>query len=350
MAGIVNGVANSTCGLNTVSAANNMSGATIIMTNNINLNPGMTFDMNETTGDAIISGTNLNTFSTVPTSWVPIGTSASLFQGTFDGDRHVIKGVYVYGTSDEQGLFGRIHDAVIDSIGVENSFIKGYRGVGGIVGNMSNAVINNSYNAANINNSGTGGGIVGYNILSFVTNCYNTGTIYSTGVPGTSCGGIAGFVEGGEIENCYNGGIVKSPSGSAGGIAGTLTNYGVGLITNCYNTGEISAQYYAGGITSSNYKTIDYCYNTGEITGNISSAGGISGANVMAGIITNSHNSGTVNTVVAGTLVGEGTPAGAGCGTESITHDGIITKLNEWVVADGTGTYRSWQISAPYLV
>lgn len=38
--------------------------------------------------------------------WDPIGTNGNAFTGTFDGNYHVIRGLYINRSSDYQGLFG----------------------------------------------------------------------------------------------------------------------------------------------------------------------------------------------------------------------------------------------------
>ena len=61
---------------------------------NINLNPGITFKENGTyTGG-------------IPAQWTPIGTNAKNYTGTFDGNGHVISGLYINNNdADYQGLF-----------------------------------------------------------------------------------------------------------------------------------------------------------------------------------------------------------------------------------------------------
>ncbi|WP_047810254.1 Ig-like domain-containing protein [Desulfosporosinus acididurans] len=90
------------------------------LTADIDLNPGVT----------------LTAASTTAKRWTPIGKSYGYeFTGTFDGGGHHVKGVYINNPSTPfQGLFGFIKDAVVQNLGVTDSFIKGSESVGGVVG------------------------------------------------------------------------------------------------------------------------------------------------------------------------------------------------------------------------
>ena len=103
--------------------------------------------------------------------WTPIGNSRSPFKGTFDGQGHIVKGVYVDGGSDV-GFFGIISGGTIRNVGVVESYINGEY-AGGIVASMP------------ADESGT------------FQSCYYTGT-----VKGIDAGGIVGFNHG-SVDNCY---------------------------------------------------------------------------------------------------------------------------------------------------
>ncbi|MBO5870582.1 MAG: hypothetical protein J6Q89_07530, partial [Clostridia bacterium] len=242
----------------------------------------------------------------------PIGLKNYPFTGTFDGDEHVIKNLYVniksYSTI-YAGLFGYIKAAQIGNLGIVDGNITvthyydddSYAYAGGIVGFNSSGTITNCYNIGNVSAHAAGdytstyaGGIAGFNGRT-ITNCYNTGEVSATANGDVSlayAGGIVGA--GGIIENCYNTGNISSASeyvDHTGGIAGENT----GTITNCYNTGEVSASSSfadGGGIAGDNSPdgTITNCYNIGTVSADSSSfayAGGIAGDNY--GTITNCY-------------------------------------------------------------
>ncbi len=70
--------------------------------------------------------------------WTPISLSTDLandetFRGTFDGDYHTIKGLYV-NRNDVAGLFGYVYAATIKNVTVEGASINSNHYAGGIVG------------------------------------------------------------------------------------------------------------------------------------------------------------------------------------------------------------------------
>ena len=173
-------------------------------------------------------------------NWTPI----QQYDGTFDGARHTISGIYcVSDTIEEAGIFqNTIDNAIVENIGVLDSYYclkKGYN-VGGIVGV----------------NSG------------IIRNCYNEGMVSSLYNNDNYLGGICGMNGGGTITGCYNKGkVANSVWGTrAGGICGRSTN----KILNCYNTGSVTGGYMVGGICGSNASSttsgrIENCYNIGTI-------------------------------------------------------------------------------------
>ena len=87
------------------------------------------------------------------------------------------------------------------------------------------------------------GGIVAWGIDGFkydtkeyaqILNCFNVGNIESSG---GDIGGIVGCIWGAEIENCYNAGLIKyKGSSNIGGLCGYFQN---NIMRNCYNVGEL---------------------------------------------------------------------------------------------------------------
>ena len=181
--------------------------------------------------------------------WTPIGNNPWIyllsandrpgeFTGTFDGDGHVVKNLYINidnaddNTGNKQGLFGLVTGkAVIKNLGV-------------------------------------------------------TGSVTTTG---KRAGGIAGYLWGSpaKIENCFSAVDVTAHS-YAGGIAGGGQSTSTVKITNCYNTGDITVTLgFAGGIAvcgttwASNGPYVSNCYNTGKIT----KVGGASGNDRLGAIL-----------------------------------------------------------------
>lgn len=249
-----------------------------ILISNINLNPGITFKENGTyTGG-------------IPAQWTPIGTNAKNYTGTFDGNGHVISGLYINNNdADYQGLFGG-STGTIQNLGIENSYICAGEYVGGIVGRNGKGSIINCYNTGSIIGQKNTGGIAGYSYY-LIQDCYNTGAIIGNG---NTVGGIAGHSNN-ILKNCYNTGAITGGNDTVGGIAGSC----YGTVENCYNTGAItgtgSAYASIGGIagTCGSYSIagiVQNCYNTGVVNGTTQYVGGIIGNNGRKGDILNSYN------------------------------------------------------------
>lgn len=201
-------------------------GACAVLTNDIVLNDG-TFDANGT----YTPGSS----NTAPEEWTPIGkytddNDKTPYTGTFDGQGHTIKGLYVNSASDAYvGLFGCLEGAAVRNLTVDG-YVQGYKTAGGIAGYASKAAIENCSNHCSVFGGSESmiGGIAGLNFYGAkIIDCYNVGTIRNSNV----------------YEPC--GGIVW-------GNAGT--------VSNCYNVGTISGNVYDGEIVGKNSGTVENCY------------------------------------------------------------------------------------------
>ena len=217
-----------------------------ILMNDIVLNDG-TFDAD---GNWSESGT--------PDQWTPIVGNYG-YGGTFDGDGHTIRGLYVKG-GEYAGLFGNVWGGTVKNVTV-TGYVEGTRFVGGIAGYGNNASITGCTNAAVVKAKCDGsfvdvGGIVGYFFANGnVGNCANLGSVWA------------------QIDS--NQGMAK-----VGGIAGSLGHLNV-TIADCYNagsiaiedsgTGEYDVVSYLGGIVGSTLMTLEpsyisNCYSVGPLT------------------------------------------------------------------------------------
>ena len=233
------------------------------LTENIDLNPGVSFIYDSETGKITVSkgeesfhlgsglkGTVLGALDDGETAfklnpWTPIGTAEKSYVGTFDGNGHTVNGVYV---NDENigyaGFFGLIGDINANNhysghvknltVG-ENSLILGYKcGGSGSTGGIA-AMAMSIDTIANCVNRAAVVGRSSY--VSFNSNASSVGMV----------GGIVGCMAG-KAENCENYGTVVSDN-YAGGIAGNLT----GGRTNTY---------------AQAYVSLENCRNYGEVYGN----------------------------------------------------------------------------------
>lgn len=218
-------------------------------------------------------------------AWVPIGTSGKAFTGVFDGNGHVVRGLYINTSSDYQGLFG-MNCGTIKNLTVQGS-VSGGEYVGGIVGV--------SYKSSNSTDE---------IVLSGLRNeCTVTGT-------GNYVGGIVGcaktVTESGNVKStvsdCTNAGTVKGYSNYVGGIVGANISYvssvttreasAAAYISDCANAADVSGSMAVGGICGTNQaetarsnarasavSKISLCSNTSSVTADEAAAGGIAGVN-----------------------------------------------------------------------
>lgn len=178
--------------------------------------------------------------------WTPIGKN--YYKGTFDGNDHEIKNLYVTGTtSNHYGLFGVLGaGGTIRNLTVSGSVeITGsgsnYYGIGGIVGQLGGAgTIENCTNKANVSGNFNTAGIVGRVGSSggTIRACANLGDISGS----NSVGGIVGYAYYGvTASHCYNRGAVTASVSKAGGIVGFMDDSGA-KFSNCYTTGAVTAE------------------------------------------------------------------------------------------------------------
>ncbi len=212
----------------TVDEGNDYVGQFVKLANNIKLNEG-NLNVKE------LDGTGLN-------KWNAIGENKSSFMGTFDGNNHVVSGLY------EQGLF-HIIKGTVKNVGVINSHLVGFGAIAGSASGFTAELSEDIYvsNCFAVDSVVHGeGGLFNTVNIFIVKDCYNGATVYSSG---DWNGGITCQVFGGKLINCYNAGTVDGRSEYgwdliSGGIAGNLLK---GEIIGCYNIGDIITDTNMGG-------------------------------------------------------------------------------------------------------
>jgi filamentous hemagglutinin family protein len=181
--------------------------------------------------------------------FLPIADSgATPFSGTFDGDGHIITGLYINRPTSTNyvGLFGH-SSGVVRNVGLVNGNITGNGFVGGLVGYnysaLAAASISNSYSTGAVSGYSEVGGLVGENRGS-ISNSYSAAMITGTG---NYYGGLVGNnYTGGAISNSYSTGAVTVTGDYVGGLVGYN---GTGAISNSYSTGAVSGTGdYVGGL------------------------------------------------------------------------------------------------------
>ena len=206
----------------------------------------------EVTADIDIGGQN--------NPWVAIGTASHPFKGTFDGNNHVISGLYI-ASGSSVGFFGEVNGGTIKSLTVKGS-VTGTGDVAGVVGKLTAGKIENCGNQAAVSGGNNVGGVAGsVNGDATVSGCYNSGNI--TGTIGY-IGGVTGqHWRAGTVENCYNVGVVTGPATVGGVVGGHKAASPV--VTNCYNAGAVvnsnSSANNHGSVIGATKGTAENCYD-----------------------------------------------------------------------------------------
>ena len=231
-----------------VNGASGNPAAWAVLTDDIDLNPDMTYD-----DDGQLSNPD------DLTTWGPIGTNSKPYTGTFNGDGHTISGLYINRSADYQGLFGYVstdddNTGTVKDLTVSGS-VKGINFVGGIAGRNGGNVINCTFSGS-VSGVGSVGGVVGDN-RGTVENCYNTGSVTSSDSP---VGGVVGYNDtGATVTNCYNTGEVSGPDSGNSVIdsyVGGVVGLNDGTVTGCYYQQQDPAIFGIGGSTADDTTTV----------------------------------------------------------------------------------------------
>jgi len=288
--------------------------------------------------------------------WTPIGNSSVSFDGNFDGDGHIVSGMFINTTSTHNGLFGN-SQGTVQNLTVDNSWVYGGNYTAGVVGYNRGTVkiISNYASVTSLN--GPVGGIVGgsedsYGNVNILDSLSNWGVIKGK----TDVGGVLGFVDRMKLSHSKNYGLVEGEKytggiwGGAqsttidasylvnygkiigrintGGLAGYCGHYGLGskysakcgTLKNLRNEGSVQGETYVGGIAGSfggkassisnvasilgtnyvgglfgnaDFSTTNLIYNTGKISGS-QNVGGIVGYN-QEGVTSSAYSTGKVD-------------------------------------------------------
>lgn len=249
---------------------NTFEGYTIYLENNLD------FGARET------SGTWENTENEA-LKWTAIGKQKDIpLKATFEGNNHIIKGVYINDETKFNWIFG--NSSSILNLTVKNSYIKGGTCSGTVVGAVRSGTIENCHNinsTVELYDECYSVGGVAAQVKGVIKNCTNIGgrVVGKKDAKGnTQTGGVVGILASGGSQaiNCYNTGNVTGEGNSVGGVVGGAVN----IVTKCYNTGTIVSKGIGGGIVGTcgtkNPQDISLCFNAGTVQAP-ENEGGISG-------------------------------------------------------------------------
>ena len=205
-----------------------------------------------------------------------IGSSASPFTGTFNGQGYTIT-VSIDDPIHDVGLFGATDGATIANVRLAGS-VTAVGDVGALVGYADNhTAISFVGSIANVTDSSVGGdagGLVGQLIGgSSISNSYSRGTVSSGG---SAVGGLVGYMNtGASVDRSYAvGSVAGSTSGSVGGLVG-YNFEPTDSISNSFSAGAVmgSGTTVAGFFGYTNGATLTNDYFDGNRSGQVHCAG-----------------------------------------------------------------------------
>ena len=252
--------------------------------------------------------------------WTAIGSNAQPFDGVFDGDGHIVTGLYYDDKSSNtvansgHGLFSTV-SGVVKNLTVKGSVRAAARYSGIVVGNNIGGVVENCKSYGIIYGFGNSGGVVGIN-SGTVRNCINHAEIRDNGdVKSYRFGGVVGTITAGAVTGCKNYGavVIEHATDQVGGVVGR--SEGAATVCDCINYGyvEFNKNYtggvigytsgtaaqkhcglknYApvkgigsvGGVVGYSGVTLENCFNYGGVTGTAARIGGIAGSVNINGV------------------------------------------------------------------
>ena len=162
--------------------------------------------------------------------WTAIGTASNPFRGNFNGNSHVVYGMYLNKPSEtDQGLFGSISGGTVSCLGVESFYVNGDSYVGGLAGSIHDSCsVESCYASGMINGCAGAGGLCGFASSSTVTACYSAGSLSASE---SYAGGICGYAVYSTLSGCYSACGIKGDESFVGGICGNADNC---LAESCY--------------------------------------------------------------------------------------------------------------------
>ena len=205
-------------------------------------------------------------------NWIPIGNYTSVeesyrvdvYQGTFDGRGHTIRGLYI---NDSE----KFRCAMFSSIGEE--------------GVVKNVIFEDTY-FASMSTCST----VVYENFGKIQGCKTYGII---SVSNQAASGVCSYNYG-RIEHCIN--YAKIFGVDDAYFFGGIVRENRGDIENCANFGAlgVSQNSQIGGIAGNNFGTIKKCFSNASITSTYDWNGGIVNANQNTGVISDCYYNSTI--------------------------------------------------------
>ncbi|WP_241768328.1 ZmpA/ZmpB/ZmpC family metallo-endopeptidase-related protein [Haloferax sp. ATB1] len=291
----------------------------------------------------------------------PIGTFATPFTGTIDGENHTIEGLTIDRPSTSGvALVGYASESSITNLRLTDATITGDFTTAALAGSTTDTVIREVTVSGSISGSGTVAGVVASTDGGTVEHVDATVTVESPG----SAGGLVGENEGtvsdvvvsGRITGgTYVGGIAAQNPGTIERAAvnatvvgttddtsvatGGLVGYNSGNITATHAHGRVSGTNYVGGLVgSSNYESgvVANSYATANVTGE-STVGGLVGGLYYGSSVTESYWNEQTSGQATSAAAGNGS---VGLSTAAMTGEAATSNLTALDFAE------TWQVTS----
>lgn len=224
------------------------------------------------------------------TSLLSIGTREKPFTGTVDGQGFMLSDCSIItqdGFKNEVGLFGTVKNAHLHDLQVENISVHGNQIVGGLVGNLSDSIVNDCKVQTTLSGQGFVGGIAGLATKSQITSCSAVVDATNTG----HAGGLFGNAIECVIRDSSAQGKIQSGD-FVGGLIGRMQN---SKLEGCTSSVKIQGREKTGGACGGTAGgEIILCSASGAVTGDHTEIGGFAGQVIEGTKIFRSQASGAV--------------------------------------------------------
>ena len=228
--------------------------------------------------EANMSGTSGKTYKLMKNvviqtgvNWIPIGTDAAGFRGTFDGNGKTVSGLNC-NSGKRVGLFGYVLIAAIKNLTITGGTVTGttdYAYAGGLVGNAaSSSLVNCKVTLTEVSSSGSIGCIVGglCGMASGDTRIYGcTSEVQTINNPSASneptAGGLIGACLQASVYTCIaNCGTIACTNGYAGGLIGFFDSDTDDYVKGCISKSSSITGTTKGGLFGNASKPYDTYY------------------------------------------------------------------------------------------
>ncbi len=197
-----------------------------------------------------------------------IGNSTTNFTGYYDGDEHVIDGLYIHPGITEVGFFSETNDATIENLTLANADVEASTDGGVLAGKFFYSTATNCHSSGTVN-ACYAGGLIGYPYHSTITLCSSSASAFGD----SDAGGLIGYCSSSAIIQSFATGRVESDE-ETGGLVGDLLSSSISL---SFATGHVEGDDNVGGLAGHvENSTINQSYATGNVTGG-EDAGGLVG-------------------------------------------------------------------------